>query len=72
MYTEAEQRHANRVAALSRHFGQAYRGLGNPVGGRVSQVSQLGLSERRCTGSAEVQGIHFALTISRGWGLVPL
>jgi hypothetical protein len=30
MYAEAEQRHANRMAALARYFGQAYRGPGNP------------------------------------------
>jgi hypothetical protein len=30
MYAEAEQRHANRMAALARYLGQAYRGPGDP------------------------------------------
>lgn len=31
LYQEAEQRHADRLAALARRFGQHYRGPGNPA-----------------------------------------
>ncbi|HEV8032026.1 MAG TPA: hypothetical protein VGP42_13500 [Stellaceae bacterium] len=31
LYAEAEQRHHDRLAALAHHFGQFYRGPGNPA-----------------------------------------
>jgi hypothetical protein len=47
VYAEAEQRHANRMAALARYLGQAYRGSGDPDADHalafVAEVDPAGL-----------------------------